>query len=39
MFVYVFFYSSVIIGFSVVANQIIQLPKDAGEDPLTNNYR
>lgn len=38
-FVYIFFYTIVIVGFAVIANQLIILPEDAGEDPLTNNYR
>lgn len=39
IFVYIFFYTIVIVGFAVIANQIIQLPKDAGEDPYSSNYR
>lgn len=39
VFVFLFFYTCVIVGFAVVANQIIQLPQDAGEDPYTSNYR
>lgn len=37
--VFLFFYTCVIVGFAIVANQIIQLPADAGEDPLSSNYR
>lgn len=39
VFVFLFFYSCVIVGFAIIANQVIQLPEDAGEDMYTSNYR
>lgn len=39
IFVLLFFYASVLVGFSIIANQIIQLPDNVAVDEFSNNYR
>jgi hypothetical protein len=39
IFVFLFFYTCVIVGFAIEANKIVQLPEDAGEDPYSSDYR